>query len=106
MDEERNSDQEPAPPPPAAPPTGDSGLSWGVAVFLLFSLLFVVFVVQNSNDVPVRFVNWEGTFPLPLILVVTALLAVVADEVFGLLRRRRRRRRLAEKEELARYRRS
>lgn len=88
------------------PPRNDSGLSWGLGLFLLFSVLFVVFVVQNANDVPVRFLNWEGNFPLPLILVITALLAVIADEIVGLMRRRRKRRRQAEKEELERYRRS
>lgn len=100
----------PAEPPPSPPSTarrrGDSGLSFGVAIFLLFALVFVVFVVQNSNSVPVRFINWEGSFPLPFLLVITALLSVVTDEVFGLMRRRRRRRRMAEKEELERYRRT
>lgn len=86
--------------------SGDTGLSWGLAIFLVFAIMFVVFVVQNSDNVPVRFLNWEGTFPLPLILVITAILAVVADEIFGLTRRRRRRHRLAEREELERFRRS
>lgn len=96
---------EPAP-PPSVPRRGDSGISIGLVVFLLFTALFVVFVVQNSDSVPVKFLNWEGRFPLPLILVVTALVAVMADELFGLIRRRRRRQRLAEREELERYRRT
>lgn len=108
MDEERNVGDDSAPIPPVTTRvrSGDSGLSWGLAIFLVFAVLFVVFVVQNSDNVPVRFLNWEGTFPLPLILVITAILAVVADEIFGLIRRRRRRHLLAEKEELERFRRS
>ncbi|HEY7564009.1 MAG TPA: LapA family protein [Acidimicrobiia bacterium] len=84
----------------------DSGFSWGLAIFLVAAVLFVVFVVQNMSDVLVKLFGWEFTLPLPLLLVITALIAVVADEIFGLMRRRRRRRRLAEKEELARYRRT
>jgi uncharacterized integral membrane protein len=90
--------------PPQAKVSGGSGLSWGVALFLIFALLIVVFVVQNTANVPVKFLSWEGSFPLPLLVVVTALLAIVADEIVGLIRRRRRRTRLAEREELERYR--
>jgi uncharacterized integral membrane protein len=84
--------------------SSDSGLSWGLALFLLGSLVFVVFIVQNSDSVLVKFLNWEGRFSLSLILVITALVAVIADEVFGVLRRRRHRRRTEEREELKRFR--
>lgn len=99
-----SSDQPTDPAPPRA--DRDSGLSWGLAVFLLASLVFVTFVVQNSEAVPVTFLNFEGRFSLSLVLVVTALVAVVADEVFGVMRRRRRRRLNEDREELARFRRS
>jgi uncharacterized integral membrane protein len=91
---------------PAKPKSsGDgSGLSWGVVVFLICALLFVVFVVQNMSDVPIKLFGWTTTLPLPLVIVVTALLAVVADEIVGVVRRRRRRARQAEKDELNRYR--
>lgn len=105
MDESPQAEPTPSPSPPASR-RGDSGISIGLVLFLLFTALFVVFVVQNSDSVPVKFLNWEGRFPLPLILVVTALVAVMADELFGLIRRRRRRQRLAEREELERYRRT
>lgn len=94
-------DQSPESPVKAS---SDSGLSWGLALFLLGSLVFVVFVVQNSDAVLVKFLNWEGRFSLSLILVITALVAVIADEVFGVLRRRRHRRRADEREELKRFR--
>jgi uncharacterized integral membrane protein len=81
-----------------------SDFSWSLAGFLLIGLGFVVFAVQNAVDVPVEFLRWDFTVSLPLLLVVTALIAVISDEIVGLIRRRRRRRRLAEKEELKRYR--
>jgi uncharacterized integral membrane protein len=85
-------------------PKSNSGLSFGLLIFLILGLGFVVFIVQNQENISLRFLGWEGTFPLPILLAVTALLAVILDEIFGLVRRRRRRRRLAEREELARLR--
>lgn len=83
---------------------GGSDFSWSLAVFLLIGLGFVVFAVQNAIDVPVEFLTVDFTVSLPLLLVVTALIAVIADEIVGLIRRRRRRLRMAEREELKRYR--
>lgn len=82
----------------------DSGFSWGLALFLLAAVVFVVFVVQNTTDVPVELFGADYTVPLPILLVTTALIAVIADEIFGWARRRRRRSRLADREELGRYR--
>ena len=82
----------------------DSDFSWSLAGFLLIGLGFVAFAIQNAIDVPVEFLMFDFTVSLPLLLVVTALIAVIADEIVGLTGRRRRRRRMAEKEELKRYR--
>ncbi len=82
----------------------DSGFSWGLALFLVAAVAFVVFVVQNTTDVPVQLFGANYTVPLPILLVTTALIAVIADEIFGWARRRRRRNRLADREELGRYR--
>lgn len=97
-------EREPDLTPSAEPSRTGSDFSWSLAVFLLIGLAFVVFAVQNTIDVPVKFITWDFTVSLPLLLVVTALIAVIADEVVGLIRRRRRRTRLAEREELKRYR--
>ena len=81
-----------------------SDFSWSLAVFLLIGLGFVVFAVQNTIDVQVSFLTWDFDVSLPLLLVVTALIAVIADEIVGLIRRRRRRNRNKDREELKRYR--
>ena len=93
---------DPTPPPEAR--RGGSEFSWSLALFLLIGLAFVVFALQNRDDVDLTFLRWDFTVSLPLLLVVTALIAVIADEIIGLIRRRRRRTRLAEREELKRYR--
>lgn len=82
----------------------DSNVSWGVVLFLIFAVVLVVFVVQNMGNVPITFLSWEGSIPLPLVVALTALLAIIADEIVGTLRRRRRRIRRADKDELERYR--
>ena len=97
-------EREPDPSPVREVRRSGSDFSWSLAVFLLIGLGFVVFAVQNARDVEVEFFRWNFTVSLPLLLVVTALIAVIADEVIGLIRRRRRRTRLAEREELKRYR--
>ena len=81
-----------------------SDFSWSLAVFLLIGLGFVVFAVQNTIDVGVKFLAWDFDVSLPLLLVVTALIAVIADEIVGLIRRRRRRSRNKDREDLKRYR--
>jgi uncharacterized integral membrane protein len=97
--------EEPGAAPAARPARANTGFSWGFAIFLLIGLGFVVFAVQNMTDVPVKFLGWDFTIALPLLLVVIALISVIADEVVGVIWRRRQRRRLAEREELERYRR-
>ena len=45
----------------------DSGFSWGLALFLVAAVAFVVFVVQNTTDVPVQFFGANYTVPLPIL---------------------------------------
>jgi uncharacterized integral membrane protein len=81
------------------------GVPWGLAGFLLGVLLLVVFVVQNVQEVALRFLGWEGEYPLALIIIVVIAISILLDEFLGAALRRRRRQRKAEKEELRRLRR-
>ena len=81
------------------------GVPWGLAGFLLAVVLLVIFVVQNVQEVALRFLAWEGEYPLALIIIVVIAISVLLDEFLGAALRRRRRRRRAEKEELRRLRR-
>jgi uncharacterized integral membrane protein len=80
--------------------TSAGELSWGLGLALLSGLVVVVFAVQNTDPVSIRFLGWSWTLPLALVIFVVATLAVVADELFGLVARKRRRRRKAQKAEL------
>ena len=80
-------------------------LPFGLIVFLVIAVLLVLFTVQNSSEaVTLKFLVWEGSYPLALIIIGVVSVTVVLDEVFGLFLRQRRRKRLAEKQELKRLR--
>ena len=59
-----------------------------VAAMLL--VLFVGFLLANSEDVNVEFLWWSGDAPLWLVLVISALVGIVIWELAAYLRRRRR----------------
>lgn len=82
-----------------------AGAPWGLAAFLVGVLLIVIFVVQNVQEVALRFLGWEGVYPLSLIIIIVIALTVLLDEILGGVLRRRRRKRRSDKEELRRLRR-
>ncbi|MGY1665502.1 lipopolysaccharide assembly protein LapA domain-containing protein [Geodermatophilus sp. SYSU D00696] len=53
--------------------------------------LLVAFMVQNRDDVTVRFLFWSSTWPLWLLVLVSAVLGGVVWIGVGVLRRHRRR---------------
>jgi len=91
-----------------APPTrsdGDStGVAWGAILLLVGIALVVVFSVQNTDPVPIRFLWMDGEFSLAIVILVTVGVMVLLTELIGLSYRKRRRRRRAEREELMRLR--
>ncbi|MDX1448990.1 MAG: LapA family protein [Acidimicrobiia bacterium] len=96
----------PGPAPEPSPLIDRSGVPWGLAIFLALVVLLALFVVQNVQDVTLRFLGWEGEYPLSVIIILVIAVSVLLDEILGGILRRRRRRRRAEKEELRRLRRS
>ena len=80
------------------------GFAIGFVLSIIVGLALVLLVWQNQEPVPLRFVGLEAQVPLFVIVLVTAIVAILLDEAIGLVWRRRRRRRLSEKEELARLR--
>jgi uncharacterized integral membrane protein len=77
-----------------------TGWFWSLIIGSLIALAVVVFVLQNSHTVAVKFLGWEGDLSLAGVVLVVALGAMVADELFGTVYRRRRRRRLNERARL------
>ena len=87
---------------PAGPTS--AGIAWGAIMLLLVIAAVVIFAVQNTDAVPVRFLWMEGTFSLAIVLLIAVGAIVVLTELVGISYRKRRRRRQVEKQELKRYR--
>lgn len=85
---------------PVGPGPIDPGFPWGGVITTLGLILVVVFAVQNTGSVEVRFLWVDGQFPLAMVILITALVAVIFTAVGGALYRRRRLRRRMEKEQL------
>jgi uncharacterized integral membrane protein len=81
-----------------------AGIAWGSIVFVALLALVVVFTVQNTDQIPVRFLWLEGSFSLALVIIVTAAVAVILAELLGAAYRSRRRRRQMDRQELRRLR--
>jgi uncharacterized integral membrane protein len=76
------------------------GLYWGLIAALLVAVAILIGVIQNSQDVELRFLGWSGRVPLLVILLATVVLVVILDEALGLAWRRRRRRHITQRAEL------
>jgi uncharacterized integral membrane protein len=53
--------------------------------------VLVVFMIQNTQDITVEFLFWDFTWPLWLVVLVSALAGALVWFGLGVLRRHRRR---------------
>ena len=79
---------EPASPPPGDPLRGSrtSGAWFAVVLLAVLLLLLVIFIAQNTQDVEVSFLAWEGRAPLAVSLLVASLVGILIAVVAGSLR--------------------
>jgi len=76
----------------AGGPPSKAGLSGGVIATLTGGGLLLVFMVQNTDPVTLKFLFWQFTWPLWLFTLVVAALGAFVWLGLGVLRRHRRRR--------------
>jgi len=81
-----------------------AGIPWAGLASALGAVLVVVFAVQNTETVSIRFLWMSGGFPVAIIIAVTALATAILTAVGGVFYRRRRVSRRVEREELRRRR--
>ena len=81
-----------------------TGIAWGAILAFFGIALVIVFAVQNTDPVPVKFLWMEGEHPLAIVILITIGAVILLTEVIGVSYRRRRRRRRDDKEELRRLR--
>ena len=84
---------------PPKPARQRGRIRWGLIGALILLAVIFILSVQNTQAVEVRFLGWSSEeIPLSLVILGTALGAVVLDELFGFAWRVRRRRRAKAKE--------
>lgn len=81
-----------------------TGFFWGLVVGLVLAALVIVLAAQNTASVTVRFLGWEISTPLIVLILGSLFIGIVLDEIAGAIYRRRRRRILNERAELERLR--
>jgi uncharacterized integral membrane protein len=73
-------------------PTSDGARLGGGAIATLGGLaLLIIFMVQNTEDVTVKFLAWDWTWPVWLVILVSAVFGAIVWLGLGILRRHRRR---------------
>lgn len=95
------------------PTTGDrevvnnysgTGVTPVMIVLGIVAVLFVVFLAQNGESVPVEFLGWDVDAPLNVVVLVALVASALATLAVAGIWRRRRRRSRTEREELQRLR--
>lgn len=81
-----------------------TGFYLGLVAILVFALALLILAVQNTQEVDIDFLGFVFTVPLFAVAIGAAILAVVLDELIGLVWRRQKRIRLGERAELDRLR--
>lgn len=80
------------------------GIPWRITLFLVLAVVVVVFAVQNTQAVELRFLAWDWRLPLVIIILVAVVVSVLLDEIVGGMLKRRRLHRRRDREELHRLR--
>ncbi|WP_395659040.1 lipopolysaccharide assembly protein LapA domain-containing protein [Nocardioides sp.] len=63
-----------------------SGAWAGVVVAAVLLLLLVVFIAQNTQDVQISFLVWDGQAPLSVALLVAAAAGITLAAIVGTMR--------------------
>ena len=66
-------------------------LGGGAIAALVGLAALIVFMTQNTEDVTVKFLGWEYTWPVWLLVLVSALIGALVWFGVGVVRRHRRR---------------
>lgn len=95
MSDERDTDGA-APPASGTAQPARTGVSITMAIGIVLLVLFAVFAVQNTQTIEVEFLAWTFQVSSITMLLITAAIFIVLDEIAGFIwRRRRRQRKLA-----------
>jgi putative membrane protein len=66
--------------------TRASDLWIGLITAAVLAILFLVFIAQNSDKVPIEFLGWEGRVSLAISLLLSAVIGALVVAVPGIVR--------------------
>lgn len=81
---------------PAAKPGGTFAFPWRLVTALAVFGIIVIFALQNTESVDVKFLLWDFGIPLIVVITATMVLSVVFGDMIDWWWRRRKRQRKGE----------
>ncbi len=78
-------------------PPQSLGVAWGFVAFLIFAAVVAIFIFQNNEAIPVRFLWYDFSLNLWIVVMGIVLFTLIADQVVSLFWRRRKRKKIAAK---------
>jgi|SRR6478735_11025763 len=81
-----------SPPPPTTDPkdplrrSRTSGAWTSVVIAAVLLVLLIIFIAQNTDDVDITFLFWEGTTPLSVALLIATVGGVLITAIVGTMR--------------------
>lgn len=73
------------------------GVAWGFIAFLFLAAVVAIFIFQNNEAIPVRFLWYDFSLNLWIVVMGIVLFTLIADQVVSLFWRRRQRKKIAAK---------
>ncbi len=86
--------------PSPAPTYRGAGIRWSYLFGSVLTVAIIILAAQNTESVEFEFLTWNYTAPLAAVILATAFVAIVIDELIGVIWRFRRRRQLRQRAEL------
>ena len=77
-----------------------TGVYWSVVLGLILAIAILIGIIQNAQSVHLKYLVWDLSTPLIVVLLVTIFASVLLSAMVGVAWRHRRRRQLTDHEEL------
>jgi uncharacterized integral membrane protein len=72
-------------------PQGEkSRISVAMIIWIVVAILAIVFIAQNARDAQVKFLFWDGTLSLWVVIVLTLIAGALLDRLVTWMWRRRK----------------
>lgn len=106
MTDDRFGEEQPDPggEPLERPDRQPADVPWGLLAAMLLMVAIIILAGQNTQEVELNYLGWSVQAPLVVIVLSTAVVSMLLDELIGVVWRRRKLGRRREREELRRLR--